>query len=51
MSYIVIGARHNDEECKEVNKDTEPGTEWASFRGLLAPFSGEALPDVEEALG
>lgn len=25
--------------------------EWASLRGLLAPFSGEALPDVDEGLG
>jgi len=25
--------------------------EWVSLRGLLAPFSGEALPDADEALG
>lgn len=28
-----------------------PGMAWVSLRGLPAPFSGEALPDVDEALG
>jgi len=35
---------------KDVNKEREPGMEWVSLRGLLAPFSGEALPDVDEVL-
>ena len=38
-------------KCKEVNKERKPGMEWVSLRGLLALFSGEALPDVGEALG
>lgn len=37
-------------KCKGINKEGKPGTEWVSLRGLLAPFSGEALPDVDEAL-
>lgn len=37
-------------KCKGINKEGKPGTEWVSLWGL-APFSGEALPDVDEALG
>ncbi|TNN72858.1 hypothetical protein EYF80_016969 [Liparis tanakae] len=39
-------------DCKrrEVNKERKPGMEWASLRGLLAPFSGEALPEVDDVL-
>lgn len=38
-------------KCKEVNKELKPGVERVSLRGLLAPFSGEALSDVDEAQG